>query len=104
MLGQLGGEDQTNSGGDLAGTEGALLGGAGNLGSAGGDAVEDVVHEAIEDLHGLAGQGQALVDLLEGAVDIDGPGALGLAVGLLGSGTGGLLGHFDLWSADLSYK
>eukprot|EP01084_Bolivina_argentea_P213336 362345_1 len=79
---------------DFAGTERLLLVGASQGRGLGGDTLEDVVDEGVHDLHRLARQGQALVDLLEGAVDVRGPRALGLAGGALLLGDGGLLhGH-----------
>ncbi len=67
--------------------------------SLGGDALEDVVHEAVHDAHGLAGNSSIGVHLLQNFVDVDGvalppppltllvPSALGfgLAGRLLGS-------------------
>jgi hypothetical protein len=96
VLGQLSGEDQAHSSLDLSGAQRGLLVGASQSSGLGGNAVEHIVNEGVDDLHRLGGEGQAGVNLLEGAVHVDGPGALGLAVGLLGSGfagNSGLLGH-----------
>ena len=108
MLGELTGEDEAHSGLDLPGGDGGLLVVAGELGSLGGDLLEDVVDEGVHDGHGLGGDAGVGVHLLEDLVDVDLVGlGLGLALaafaafaafgdGLLGGllGGGGL-GHCD---------
>ena len=101
MLGELTGEDEAHSGLDLPGGDGGLLVVAGELGSLGGDLLEDVVDEGVHDGHGLGGDAGVGVDLLENLVDVDlvglGLGLLGLGAalgdGLLGGLLGGGLGH-----------
>ena len=101
MLGELTGEDEAHGGLDLPGGDGGLLVVAGELGSLGGDLLEDVVDEGVHDGHGLGGDAGVGVDLLENLVDVDlvglGLGLLGLGAalgdGLLGGLLGGGLGH-----------
>ena len=101
MLGELTGEDEAHGGLDLPGGDGGLLVVAGELGSLGGDLLEDVVDEGVHDGHGLGGDAGVGVHLLENLVDVDlvglGLGLLGLGAalgdGLLGGLLGGGLGH-----------
>ena len=114
VLGELTGEEETDGGLDLSGGEGVLLVVADELGGLEGDLLEDVVDEAVHDLHGSLGDASLGVDLLEDSVDVHreglssasvGSGSDGLLDDLLGSnlsgggtlgGTGSLLGgHFD---------
>ena len=71
MLGKLAGEDKADSGLDLPGGDGGLLGDTSELGGLSGDLVKHVVHEGVEDGHGLGGNASVGVDLLEDLVEID---------------------------------
>ena len=99
MLGELTGEDEAHGGLDLPGGDGGLLVVAGELGSLGGDLLEDVVDEGVHDGHGLGGDAGVGVHLLEDLVDVDLVG-LGLGLGPFAAGAlDGLLcwflaGHF----------
>jgi hypothetical protein len=71
------------------------------FGSFGGDSVEGVVDEGVEDVHGLLGDTDIGVYLLEDLVDIDGEGldssSSGFFVGNLGDlSLGGFLSHLYL--------
>ena len=96
VLGELTGEDEAHGGLDLPGGDGGLLVVAGELGSLGGDLLEDVVDEGVHDGHGLGGDAGVGVHLLEDLVDVDlvglGLGLLRLAAGALDGLLGGLLG------------
>ena len=74
MSGQLSGEDELDSGLDLAGRKSSSLVESDELGSFGGDSVEGVVDERVHDVHGLLGDTNVGVDLLEDLVDVDGEG------------------------------
>ena len=104
MLGELTGEDESDSGLDLAGGEGMLLVVSDELGGLEGDLLEDVVDERVHDLHGSLGDTGLGVDLLEDSVDVDGEGLGSLSLvsggsldnslgsGCSFSGAGSLLG------------
>ena len=111
VLGQLTGQKQTDGGLDLSAGDGGPPVVVGQTGSLGGDALEDVIHEAVHDRHGLAGDTSVRVDLLEDLVDVDGvrlpPPPLPLLVsstlGLcLGGGLLGSLGCWFGWHSDTS--
>ena len=99
VLGQLSGEEETDSSLDLSAGDGGPPVVVGQTGSLGSNALEDVVHERVHDGHGLAGDSSVGVDLLKDLVDVDGIGfpppplpllvpstdGLGLAGGLFGS-------------------
>ena len=102
VLGQLTGEEEADSGLDLAAGDGGLLVVVGKAASFGGDALEDIVDEGVHDGHGAAGDSSVGVDLLQHLVDVDAvaflalsapllvaarPGGLGLLRSLLSSGT-----------------
>jgi hypothetical protein len=96
VSGQLSGEDELDSGLNLAGREGSSLVESDELGSLGGDSVEGVVDEGVHDVHGLLGDTDVGVDLLEDLVDVDGEGLNSSSSGLLvgsGSGLSRLLSH-----------
>ena len=90
VLGQLTGEEETDSRLDLPGGDGGPLVVVGQTGSLGGDALEDVVHEGVHDGHGLGGNASVGVHLLEHLVDVDGVAFLPLALALLVAGANGL--------------
>ena len=100
VLGQLTGQEETDSGLDLSAGDGGPPVVVGQTGSLGGDALEDIVDKAVHDGHGLAGDTGVGVHLLQHFVDVDGvrlpPPPLPLLVTStcgLGLG-GGLLGTF----------
>jgi hypothetical protein len=89
VLGQLSGEEQADSGLDLAGREGALLVVAGQTAGLKGKALEDVVDERVQDGHAALADAGVGVHLLEDLVDVravalDSLLGLALASGLLG--------------------
>ena len=97
MLGQLTGEQQAHGRLDLAAGDGRALVVVGQARGLGGDPLEDVVHEAVHDGHGLAGDASVGVHLLQHLVDVDGVAFLPLPLALLvpgadGLGLAGLLG------------
>ena len=106
MLGELTREDESDSGLDLAGRQGGLLGAAGQLGGLLGDSLEDIVDEGVQDGHASLGDADVRVHLLQHLVDVGrvGLGSLGgslLGGSLLGGlsgflSDGGSLGHFEL--------
>ena len=93
MSGELSGEDELDGRLDFPGGEGSSLVEADELGSFGGDAVEGVVDEGVHDVHGLLGDTDVGVHLLEDLVDVDGEGLDSSSSGLAVSGR---LGGFGL--------
>jgi hypothetical protein len=71
VFGELTGEDEADGGLDLAGGDGGLLVVAGELGGLGGELLEDVVDEGVHDGHGLGGDADVGVDLLQHLEDVD---------------------------------
>ena len=74
VSGELTGEDELHGRLDLSGGEGPPLVEADQLGALSGDAVEGVVDEGVHDVHGLLGDSDIRVNLLEHLVDVDGEG------------------------------
>ena len=70
MLGELTGEDKSNSGLDFAGRQGGLLGAASQLGGLLGDSLEDIVDEGVQDVHASLGDSDGGVHLLQHLVDV----------------------------------
>jgi len=111
VLGELTGEEQTDSVHDLPGGDGVTLVGAGKVTSLGGNAVKDIVDEGVHDLHGVLADEGVGVDGVEHLVDggrVRGVVALpllGLASLLLGGslGLGGLGGLLLLLSNSLRH-
>ena len=97
VLGEFPGEEEADGGLDLSGGEGVLLVVADELGGLEGDLLEDVVDEAVEDVHGPLGDAGLGVDLLEDSVDVDGEALDSASVlgGSLGGDLGGLLGDLS---------
>lgn len=79
MLGQFTRQDQSDRCLDLSGRDCGLLVVGSQLGSLGGNALEDIVDERVEDGHGTVGNTGVRVDLLEDLVDV---GAVGLLASL----------------------
>jgi len=71
VLGELTGQKETDSGLDLATGDGGSSVVVGQTGCLGGDALEDIVDEAVHDGHGLAGYTGVGVNLLQHLVDVD---------------------------------
>ncbi len=104
VSGELSGEDELDSGLDFPGGKSSSLVEADELGSLSGNAVEGVVDEGVHDVHGLLGDADVGVHLLEDLVDVDGEGlnssSSGLAVSgrLGGFGLGRFLAHLNIKS------
>lgn len=90
VLGQLTGQEETDSGLDLSAGDGGPSVVVGQTGGLSGDTLEDVIHEGVHDRHGLAGYTSVRVDLLEDLVDVDGVRLPPPPFPLLVSGTCGL--------------
>ncbi len=90
MSGELSREDELDGRLDFPGGESSSLVEANELGSLGGDAVEGVVDEGVHDVHGLLGDTDVGVHLLEDLVDVDGEGLDSSSSSLaVSSGSGG---------------
>ena len=76
VLGQFSGEEQTDSGLDLSGGDGASPVVMCQSACLSGDTLEDVIHEGVHDGHSLAGYTSVWANLLEDLVDVDGAGLL----------------------------
>ena len=84
MLGQLTREQQPDCGLDLSARDGGAFVVVSQARGLRGDALKDVIDEAVHDGHGLAGNASVGVYLLQHLVDVDGVGLLsGLLAGLL---------------------
>ena len=104
VLGQLSGEEETDSGLDFSGRDGRALVVVSETAGFGGDSLKDIVDEGVHDAHGLGGDTGVGVDLLQDLVDVDSVGLLAgtllLLVSLgdvllrLASLLGGLSGNF----------
>ena len=70
VLGQLSGEEETNSGLDLSGGQGVLLVVTNKLARLGGDLVEQVVDEGVHHGHAAGGDAGVGVNLLQHLVDV----------------------------------
>ena len=90
VLGQLAGEEETDSGLDLPTGDGGALVVVGQSGSFGGDSLKDIVDEAVHDGHGLAADASVRVHLLQHLVDVDGIAFLPLPLALLVAGANSL--------------
>lgn len=90
VLGQLTGQEQTDSCLDFPGGDGAAPVVVGKAGSLGSDALKDVVDKGVHDGHGLGADASVGVDLLEHLVDVDGVALPPPPPALLVTGTGGL--------------
>ena len=113
VLGELTGEEQPDSGLDLARGDGGPLVVVSQTGGLGGDPLEQIVDERVHDAHGLGGDTGVRVDLLQHLVDVDSIGllppllllllvslldGLGGLARLLSSLSGNLGGHGDAMS------
>ena len=70
VLGQLTGEQETDSSLDFSARDGGPAVVVGKSGRLSGNALEDVVHERVHDAHGLAGHTSVGVHLLQHLVDV----------------------------------
>ena len=99
--GQLSGENELDSGLDLPGGESSPLVEADELGALSGDTVEGVVDEGVHDVHGLLGDADVGVHLLQHLVDVDREGLhssspdLAVSFGLGGLGLSWFLSHYS---------
>jgi hypothetical protein len=93
VSGKLSGEDELNSRLNLTGRECSSLVESDELGSLSGDSVEGIMNERVHDVHGLLGNTNVGVYLLEDLVDVDREGLYSSSSGLLVSGR---LGGFGL--------
>jgi hypothetical protein len=83
VLGQLSGEEETDSSLDFPGGDGGPLVVVGQTASLGSDTLEQIVDKGVHDGHGLGGDSSVGVDLLQHLVDVDGVGFLPLLLFLL---------------------
>ena len=91
VLGELSGQQQAHGRLDFAARDGRALVVVGQTRRLGGDALEDVVDEAVHDAHRLGRDASVGVHLLQHLVDVDGVRFLSLLLLFLVSGsTGGL--------------
>ena len=74
MPGELSWEDELDGRLDFPGRQGPPLVESDELGALSGDSVEGVVDEGVHDVHGLLGDADVGVHLLEDLVDVDGEG------------------------------
>ena len=88
VFGQFSGEEQTDSGLDLSGGDGASPVVVSQPTGLSGDTLKYVIHEGVHDGHGLAGY--TSVRVLEDLVDVDGVGFPPPPLPLVVSGMGGL--------------
>lgn len=83
VLGQFTGEDESHRCLDLAGGDGRLLRVRRELGSLLSNPLEDVVHERVQNGHGLIGDSSIRVNLLQNLVDVRGVRLLARLLALL---------------------
>ncbi len=99
VSGEFSGEDELDSRLDFARRESSSLVESDEFGSLGGDSVEGVVNEGVHDVHGLLGDSDVGVYLLEDFVDVDGEGLDSSSSGFLVSsgflGLGWFFSHFN---------
>ena len=97
VSGKFSGEDELDSGLDFPGRKSSSLVESDQLGSFSGDSVESVVDEGVHDVHGLLGDADVGVNLLQHLVDVDGEGLNSSSSGFLVSlGSDFLLSHFKI--------
>jgi hypothetical protein len=101
--GELSGEDELDGRLDLPGGECSPLIEADQLGALGPDSVEGVMNERVHDVHGLLGDADVGMDLLEDLVDVDREGLDSSPPGLLVVGLSSLSGGFSAFSSLLSH-
>ena len=115
VLGQLSGQKETDGRLDFPGRDGRAFVVVGQTGRLSGDALENVVDEAVHDRHGFRGDSRVGVDLLQNFVDVNGVALLPLALlllialgdvllrlsGLLRCFSADFGGHFATWKNQL---
>ena len=74
MSGEFTGKEELNGSLDLSGAEGSSLVESNELGRFEGDSLEGIVNEGVHDVHGLLGDTNIRVDLLQDLEDIDSEG------------------------------
>ena len=72
MLGQLAGQEQPDSGLDLARGDGGPLVVVSQFAGLGSDSLKEIVDERVHDTHGLGGDAGVGMNLLQHLVDVDG--------------------------------
>ena len=93
MSGQLSGEDELNSRLNFPGGESSSLVESDEFGSLSGNSVEGIMNERVHDVHGLLGDADVGVHLLENLVDVDREGLDSSSSGfLVSSGSFGFSG------------
>ena len=102
VLGELSGEEESDSSLDLSGGESVLSVVSNKSGGLVSDLLEDVVDEGVHDGHGSLGDASLGVNLLEDSVDVDREGLSSSSVSSSGSSSSlgwgvssGFSGHFD---------
>ena len=70
VLGEVSGKLEADGGLDFSGADGGLLVGASKSGGLGGDLVEHILDEGVQDLDRLGGEGETLLGVLVDAVDV----------------------------------
>lgn len=90
VLGQLSGQQETDGRLDLAARDGRATVVVGQTRALSGDALEDVVDEAVHDRHGLRADAGVWVHLLQHLVDVDGVTLTSSPLLLLVAGASGL--------------
>ena len=90
VLRQFTWEEETHGGLDLSAGDGGALVVVGQTGGFAGDALEQVVDEAVHDAHGLAGDAGVGVHLLHDFVHVDAVAFSPLSLSLLVAGSRGL--------------
>ena len=103
VFGQLAGQKETDGRLDFPGRDGRAFVVVGQTGRLSGDALENVVDEAVHDRHGFRGDSRVGVDLLQNFVDVNGVALLPLPLLLLialGDVLLRLSGLFRCFSAD----
>ena len=94
MSGQFSWQDQLDCRLNFSGGEGPSLVEADEFGAFSGDSVEGVMNEGVHDVHGLLGDSDVWVHLLQHFVDVDGEGFNSSSSGfLVGFWLGFFLSH-----------
>jgi len=94
VSGEFTGEEELDGGLDFSGRESSSLVESDELGRFEGDSFEGVVDEGVHDVHGLLGDTNIGVNLLENLEDVDSEGLGSLLLVFLIGDCGGLLGLF----------
>ena len=92
VLGQLSGQEETDSGLDLPGGDGGPLVVVGKTAGLSSDTLKDIIDKGVHDRHGLGADTSVRVHLLEDLVDVDSVRLLALGLASLLVTLGGSLG------------